>query len=117
KGLPGPQALAPAGGFGAGGVPLKLEEFAKNLDKGVGAGRIQQEQDRLTYEARSGDAKGKKAAKDAMERQTNLQKAQAAFNGRQLYQVQQGAVGVDFACMNNALRHQTQTSRTASRFV
>src|SRR5204862_181406 len=42
-----PRALAPAGGFGgAGGAQMKLEDFAKNLDKkGVGESRTAQEVD------------------------------------------------------------------------
>lgn len=116
--LPGPRALAPAGGFGGGAPQVKLEDFAKNLDKGdVAQGRLLQEFDRLRDEVRTGDAKGKKAAKDAIAAQTNLQKAQEAFNRRELHNVQQGAVGVDFAVHNNALRQQNQLSRTASRFV
>lgn len=117
KKLP-PQALAPAGGFGGGGTALKLEDFAKNLDKNdVAATRIAQESDRLNDEARKGDGKSKLAAKEALDQQSSLQKAQAAFNGRKQHEVQSGKLGVDFAVQNNALRFQTQLSRTASRNV
>lgn len=112
-----PQALVPGGFGGAGGPAIKLEDFAKNLDKGVAANRISQEADRLNAEAKGPDAAGKAAAKSALDQQTNLQKAQEAFNSRQLYNVQQGRLGVDFAVLNNALRFQNQQSRTASRFV
>jgi Ca-activated chloride channel family protein len=116
--LPAPRALQ-GGGFG--GPQMKLEEFAKNLGgkggPGVANGRINQETDRLNDEARRGDAKAKKAAKDAFEQQNALQKTYGAFSSKQLYQAQQGQVGVDFACLNNALRFQSQLSRTASRNV
>ncbi len=120
--MPAPQALAPGGGFGggAGGPPMKLEDFAKNLDKdkkGIGENRIRQEFERLNEQAKKGDAKGKKAAEAALDQQSSLQKAQAAFSGRHLYSVQQGKLGVDFAVQNNALRFQNQQVRTASRFV
>src|SRR5262249_3502227 len=58
KGGPGgpvPQAL---GGFGGGSAnapavpPLKLEEFAKRLDKDVAAGRVQQEDERIREKAK-----------------------------------------------------------------
>ena len=113
-----PQALHSKGGGAGGGKIMKLEEFAKqNLEKGVGVNRIAQEADRLRNEAKTGDARDKKAAFEALDQQSSLQKAQAAFNGRQLHSVQQGQLGVDFAVHNNALRFQNQTVRTASRFV
>lgn len=118
KGIPGPRALAPAGGFGGGGPQIKLEDFAKKLDKkDVGESRTAQEVDRLNEVAKGGDAKGKKAAKDGLDQQSALQKAQSAFNRRDLHAVQQGQLGVDFAVTNNALRGQQQLSRTASRNV
>jgi Ca-activated chloride channel family protein len=118
RGLPAPRALAPAGGFGGGGPQMKLEDFARKLDgKAVAESRNAQESDRLREEVNKGDAKGKKAAKDAIAQQSSLQKAQAAFNLRRLHDVQQGQLGVDFAVTNNALRFQNQVSRTASRNV
>lgn len=118
---PVPQALGGGmGGMGggAGGPAIKLEDFAKNLGKkDVAETRIQQEFDRLTDEGKKGDKKSKEAAADALYRQGSLQKAQAAFNSRKLYDVQNGKLGVDFAVQNNALRIQNQTVRTASRNV
>lgn len=117
KGAHAPRALQPGAG-GIGGPQIKLEEFAKNLDKkDVGATRTAQELDRLNAEAKGPDPKGKKAAKEAIDQQSALQKAQSAFNRRDLNAVQQGQLGVDFAVTNNALRFQQQTSRTASRNV
>lgn len=123
-GLPGnpvPQALAPGGGFG-GGPAVKLEDFARGIGgkgakNGVAEGRIQQERDRLNEQKKKGDAKDKKAAEAALDQQSALQKAQAAFSNRELHSVQQGKLGVDFAVQNNALRFQNQQVRTASRFV
>ena len=119
-----PQALVPGGfGGGAGGVDparplIKLEDFAKNLDKdGVGQSRANQEKDRLTWEAAKGDAKDKKAAKETLDQQTALHKSLEAFNRRELYNVQQGKLGVDFAVQNNNLRFQQQLVRSASRNV
>jgi Ca-activated chloride channel family protein len=119
KGAPGPRALqGGAGGFGGGVPQMKLEDFAKKLDgKAVGESRFTQETDRLNEVAKGGDAKGKKAAKDAFEQQSALQKAQYAFNNKQLHSVQQGRLGVDFAVTNNALRAQQQLTRVASRNV
>ena len=118
KGIPaGPQALAPAGGFGGGKPQMKVDDFARQLSKGVAVTRTAQETDRLTAEAKNGDAKDKKAAKEAFDQQSALQKAQAAFNTRNLYDVQQGKLGVDFAVRNNELRFQNQQTRVASRFV
>jgi Ca-activated chloride channel family protein len=115
---PVPQALVPGYGGGAGGVPpIRLEEFAKKLDRDVGKSRVQLETDRLDEQAKSGDAKDKMEAKQAKETQKTLQAAERAFNQRQLYHVQQGQVGVDFAVMNNGLRFTNQLSRTASRNV
>jgi Ca-activated chloride channel family protein len=117
---PIPQALAPGFGGGTGGPALKLEEFARrNFDdgKGVGVNRTQQETERLNEKAKKGDAKDQNEAKIALDTQKTLQSAEKAFNARNLYHVQQGQVGVDFAVMNNALRSQNQLSRTASRNV
>ncbi len=123
-----PQALAP--GFGGGGVnpsiptaPIPLADFAKNLDKDkdgktvVTAGRAKQEEERLNEQANKGDASEKTVAKEILEQQKSLQKAQQAFNQRNLYDVQQGKLGVDFAVQNNALRGQNQLVRTGSRNV
>jgi len=116
----GPRALAP-GGFGggaAGGPQVKLEDFARNLDKtNVAATRIAEETDRLNEQGKKGDAKDKKAAKGALDQQTALKKAQEAFTHKRLFDVQQGQLGVDFAVANNALRFQNQMTRTASRNV
>jgi Ca-activated chloride channel family protein len=118
-----PQALAPGGmgmGGGAGGPAMKLEDFAKQFDgknKNISLGRIVQENDRLTFEAKKGDAKDKEKALAALDQQSALQKAQNAFQRRELYSVQNGKLGVDFAVQNNALRFQYQTVRTASRNV
>ncbi|MBI2803552.1 MAG: VWA domain-containing protein [Planctomycetes bacterium] len=123
---PVPRALK-GGGFGkAGGPAQKLEDFAKALPTagapfggggGIGAGRLQQEADRLHEQAKRGDGKAKKDANEALAQQSALQKAQAAFSRRQLYDVQNGRLGVDFAVRNNALRFQNQQSNTASRNV
>jgi Ca-activated chloride channel family protein len=115
-----PQALGGGFGGGAGGPALKLEEFARrNFDdgKGVGVNRTHQETERLNEKAKKGDAKDQKEAKIALDTQKTLQSAERAFNARNLYQVQQGQVGVDFAVMNNSLRFQNQLTRTASRNV
>jgi Ca-activated chloride channel family protein len=117
---PVPQALAPGFGGGTGGPALKLEEFArKNFDenKGVSVNRTHQETERLNEKAKKGDAKDQKEAKIALDTQKTLQSAERAFNARNLYHVQQGQVGVDFAIMNYNLRSQNQLSRTASRNV
>ncbi len=111
-----PDALAPGGG-GIGAPAVRLDEFAKNLDKGIAAGRIEQETDRLNRESKKGDAKTQEAARDALDQQSALQKAQAAFTNKQLAGVQQGKLGVDFAVHNNALRFQNQLTRTASRNI
>jgi Ca-activated chloride channel family protein len=115
-----PQALTTptSGAGGAAGAPMKLEEFAKNLDKkGVGESRAIQELDRLKDQAAKGDSEDKKAATYYFEAQSSLQKAQSAFMRRELLSVQQGKLGVDFAVQNNSLRFQNQTTRTASRNV
>ena len=116
-----PRALT-GGGFGGGTptAPIPLADFARqNFDeqKGVGINRDAQETERLKEKAKKGDAKDKKDVAAAFEQQSSLQKAQAAFNGKKLLQVQQGQLGVDFAVMNNNLRFQNQLSRTASRNV
>src|SRR5262249_47318826 len=64
-----------------------------------------------------GDAADRKDAEGYFYQQKSLQTANKAITTRQLYQVQQGQVGVDFAVMNNALRAQNQLSRVASRNV
>ena len=84
---------------------------------GIGDKRIRQETDRLNEEAKKADDKGKKDIQATLEQQSSLAKAKAAFNTHQLYSVQNGRLGVDFAVQNNALRFQNQTVRTASRFV
>lgn len=114
-----PLALNPGpGAGGVGGPQLKVAEFAKKLDeKGIGEARAREELDRLKDQAAKGDADDKRVANVALEAQSSLQKAQAAFSTRQLFNVQQGKVGVDFAVQNNNLRFQNQTSRTASRNV
>jgi Ca-activated chloride channel family protein len=117
-GFGAPQALQ--GGGGANFRPIPLADFARQLGDAkdvVGQTRIAQENDRLKDEAKKGDAKGKKDAEAALDQQSSLQKAQAAFESKQLYSVQNGKLGVDFAVHNNALRFQNQTVRTASRFV
>jgi Ca-activated chloride channel family protein len=123
-GLPfgAPQALVPGGGFG-GGSPMPtssyipLAEFAKNLDKGVGQGRIHQEDERLRDAMKEGDGKAKREAEDQLAKRSANEKAQYYFQNKQLYNVQQGKLGVDFAVQNNALRQQNQLVRTASRNV
>jgi Ca-activated chloride channel family protein len=109
-----PLALAPAPG---GGPQLRLEEFAKKLDKDVAASRTKQETDRLNAEAKPDKGEGGKQAKEALQQLSSLAKAKGAFESRQLHHAQQGQVGVDFAVMNNALRFQNQTTRSASRNV
>jgi Ca-activated chloride channel family protein len=79
--------------------------------------RTHQETERLNEKAKKGDAKDQKEAKIALDTQKTLQSAERAFNARNLYHVQQGRVGVDFAIMNYNLRSQNQLSRTASRNV
>ncbi|MSU80123.1 MAG: VWA domain-containing protein [Gemmataceae bacterium] len=111
-----PLALS-GGGVGSGGPALRLDVFAKKLEKGVAEGRIAQENDRLNEESKKGDAKARVAAKEALDQQSSLQKAQAAFNNRQLDGVQQGKLGVDFAVYNNALRFQNQLTKSASRNI
>jgi Ca-activated chloride channel homolog len=123
-GLPfaAPQALT-RGGFGGGYTPstaaLPLAEFAKNLDatKGVGQSRIAQEDERLRHDLKEGDGKAKRDAEAAFEQRSANEKAQYYFQNKQLYNVQQGKLGVDFAVQNNALRAQTYQVRTASRNV
>jgi len=115
-----PQALTrPTNGSGgASAAPMKVAEFAKNLDKGgVADGRLKQELDRLKDQSAKGDSDDKKAANEAIATQSSLQKAQDAFHRRELFSVQQGKLGVDFAVQNNNLRFQNQTSRTASRNI
>ncbi len=127
-----PRALQGGGGAagaagaagGAGGAPIPVADFARQLGEGkdkVAEKRISQEFERLTDEVKvagkKGDKKAKKDAEATLEQQSSLQKAQAAFNNKQLYSVQNGKLGVDFAVHNNALRFQNQTVRTASRFV
>jgi Ca-activated chloride channel homolog len=117
---PVPTALSrPTGGGGAKkGPPMKVEDFARQLGKGdVGKSRVEQETDRLNDEAKKGDGKDKQAVKEAFEQRSALEKAQAAFQNKQLSSVQNGKLGVDFAVMNNALRVQNQMTRTASRNV
>jgi Ca-activated chloride channel family protein len=127
-GLPDPNMPAPvpqALRGGAGGdtatssaPALKLADFAKKFDKDdVGQGRIKQETDRLNDEKGKGDKKSKDKAEAALGQQSSLKKAQEAFQNKQLYSVQNGKLGVDFAVMNNALRFQNQTVATASRNV
>ena len=122
KGIPAPAALAPGGG-GVGGPVMKLEQFAKNLDKDdgkgivVGQGRVDEETKQLTVRGKKGDAKDKEAVKEVFEQRSSLEKAQAAFTNKQLYQVQNGKLGVDFAIMNNELRQQKQLTKTGSRNV
>jgi Ca-activated chloride channel family protein len=114
---PVPLALQPGAG-GSGTSPMKLEDYAKNLDKkGVGQARIREENERLKDQAAKGDADDKRAAATTLDAQSSLQKAQEAFTRRNLYEVQQGKLGVDFAVQNNYLRFQNQLSRTASRNI
>ncbi len=116
KGAGLPRALSAPGG--AGGPQKKVADFAKGLDKApVTESRTTQETERLNDAAKKGDAKDKKAVADAFYQQSALQKAQSAFNGKQLHNVQQGQLGVDFAVRNNALRFQNQQERVASRNV
>ncbi|MBI1831582.1 MAG: VWA domain-containing protein [Planctomycetes bacterium] len=116
-----PPALLPDPGVG-GPVPtspIPLSEFARNLDakKDIGAARGKQEDERLKRDAEKGDANDKKAAKETLDQQSALQKAQAAFNTRRLADVQNGKLGVDFAVQNNQLRFETQLRATASRNI
>ncbi len=112
----GPPALRTSSPSAA---PVPLADFARGIgDKDeVAKKRITQEDERLKSEAKNGDGKAKKDANAALEQQSSLQKAQAAFNYRKLHEVQNGKLGVDFAVQNNALRFQNQMVRTASRFV
>ena len=120
-----PQALAPGMGGNGGGVAIRLEDFAKQLgaNKTVATTRLAQETDRLKDDAKGdkrGGEKSEKKAKEAqksLEQLSSLQKAQSAFQYRQLDQVQNGKLGVDFAVQNNALRTQERTTRTANRYV
>jgi Ca-activated chloride channel family protein len=114
----GAGAKAPAALQGGGGGAIPLAEWARGVEKGqVGQGRLAEEEKRLKDVAKKGDKKAKKDAAEALDQQSALQKAQAAFESKQLYSVQNGKLGVDFAVQNNALRFQNQTVRTASRFV
>ncbi|MBM3994800.1 MAG: VWA domain-containing protein [Planctomycetes bacterium] len=118
-----PPALLPGpGGFGSTTKPtspIPLADLAKQLDPkiDINTARGQLEDSRLKNDAEKGDAKDKKAAKETLEQQSALQKAQAAFNSRRLGEVQNGKLGVDFAVQNNALRFEQQLRNTASRFV
>jgi Ca-activated chloride channel homolog len=112
-----PQALLPTGGAG-GGPLMKLEDFARqNLNKPVAANRMYQETQRWEEQAKKGDAKDKKEAREQLDNLSALNKAQYAFQNGQLYNVQQGKLGVDFAVQNNALRCQDRLVNTASRYV
>lgn len=125
KGPGVPLALQP--GFGGNGTdpkapPTPVAKFAKGVagksakGGGVADGRTQLETDRLNEEAKKGNDKDKKAAKEALDQQSSLQKAEHAFR-RNLLEVQQGKIGVDFAVRNNDLRSQQQLTRSASKNV
>jgi Ca-activated chloride channel family protein len=119
-----PQLLQPSAGAGGSGTvpttPLPLTEVAKGVFSGngdPGKARDNQEQARLEYEAKKGDAKDKNAAREALDQRSANEKALQAFNMRRLADVQNGKLGVDFAVQNNALRVQQQLTNTASRNV
>jgi Ca-activated chloride channel homolog len=109
-----PPALAKKGG---GDGSIKLEEFAKKLDNGIASQRANEELARLKAQSGKGDDKERTAATEALAQQSALQQAQNAFQNRQLSQVQQGKLGVDFAVRNNALRVQEHVIAKASQYV
>jgi Ca-activated chloride channel family protein len=95
----------------------------------VGLGRTKQVSDQLEAESKytAGDGKdGDKAAKeksekakDALDQRRALLQASDAFREKNLIEVQQGKLGVDFAVQNNLLRFQDRldNKNTASRLV
>ncbi len=120
----GPAALAPTGGPGGPGVQLKLEEYARKLDrekKDLGGVRDRIEAENLDRAEKSADARGAKELKEALkevrEQQATLATAQHYFQTRQYARVQEGRLGVNFALQNMTLRNQSQMERVAARNV
>jgi Ca-activated chloride channel homolog len=127
-----PTALQPGFGFQGGGggafapgPQLKLQDFAKQLGDGKGAGNgagIGLTRQHITEGALAAGAKdAKKEDKAGYEYQLDqlktLDKARDLFRMQNHREVQGGKLGVDFAVQNNALRFQNRLTATANRFV
>jgi Ca-activated chloride channel family protein len=112
-------AVPPAlgkGKLGAKGGGAKVEDFAKNLDKNAANARAAQATADLKDMAKASEA-DRRLAEQALAQMSALHKAQNAFQTRQLSQVQQGRLGVDFAVQNNLLRAQERITAKASQLV
>ena len=71
-----PPALVPGR---AGAAPVPVAEFAKKLNEPVADGRLARETERLRDEVKKSGGKAKKAAGEALERQSSLARAKDAF--------------------------------------
>jgi Ca-activated chloride channel family protein len=116
-GMP-PPALAPAG---AGGKPMNVADFAKEVEKKDG--NLAQSREKLAERRfaesapRDEPADLKRAVEEAKAKKGAFDKARQALAQGQTADVQAGRLGVDLSLATDSLRNQTQLSYRASRNV
>lgn len=120
-GAPVPDALR---GGGAGGVPQKVAEFAKQAQHKPGdlaGNRGRFEEDRINKSLEAGEGKGDKdlrrALQDAKGKKEVYEQAAQALKRRDREGYQTGKTGVELSVQMNNLRNQTRLEQTAQRKV